>query len=173
MDTKFRVRAFSSHLARTYLSQLVLSSRVIQASSSNAEKSLGMRLERLTYMTMKTHCGEEFKKSVKKNAVSERIDSAIKSMKDEEREKKDDNEKNSLSTYLAEYELSKDQIYSRYLSIDEVGGALSALLGREAQVTWSSKWSDKSIIWVRPPSFGGEKMDKAVTDAIHDALLEQ
>ena len=205
-DKKFKVRAFSSRLARTFLSQLVTSSRVLHCQNTFEEEneikqdasseSLGMRLETLSYLTLNfANSSEPLKnqnkgsssssaaggKAKKTSVISERVQTAIKGAlsssssgaTEEGIEEAAKKKKSRLSTYLAEYELSKDQIYSRYISLDEVGNALAALLGRDAQVTWSAKWSRDWMIWVRPPSFGGEHLDKAVTDAIHDALLEQ
>jgi hypothetical protein len=61
---------------------------------------------------------------------------------------------------------------SRHLSVDEIGSAVSSLLGHDALVTWSTKWERDWIILVRPPTWGDANFDRIVTEAVHDALIE-
>lgn len=78
-----------------------------------------------------------------------------------------------LGTFVVVYELDKAACYSRYLSIEDVGSALAAFLGAEAQVTWSARWAPQWLVLVRPPAWGEDvRLDRPVADAVHDALLE-
>jgi hypothetical protein len=77
-----------------------------------------------------------------------------------------------LSSFAASFKLDKNAMVSRHLGVDDIGSAMSSLLGNDALVTWSAKWEREWIIMVRPPTWGDESFDKVVSEAVHDALLE-
>jgi hypothetical protein len=64
---------------------------------------------------------------------------------------------------------------SKKLSVENVGKSLKDFMGSDAIVTWTEKWCDEWIIIVQPPAWVEEHekdLDFVVTNAVHDALLE-
>ena len=156
---KYNVRALSSRLVRTALSQIVSSSRVEESNT----RTLAMLMDNLTAKTSLLNTGVDSGRSSK--AIDARITSVIGVPKR--------SNVSRLSNYVAVYVLNKSAMLSRHLSVDDIGAALAGFLGSEALVTWSAKWENGWLILVRPPTWGDPSHDKVVTEAVHDALMEQ
>jgi len=151
---KYNARSFSSRLVRTTLSQIVKTSSVIDSSLS---PDMCTKLDFLS------------RASGNNGKLSKTLESRIQSVLPP------DSKKSSLrlSTFAARYVLDKASVLSKQLGIDAIGHSLAAFVGSEGQVTWSAHWSTEWILLVHPPTWGGGDTDKLVTEAVHDALLEQ
>jgi DNA-directed RNA polymerase II subunit RPB1 len=156
---KYNVRALSSRLVRTGLSSIVSTSSVLLCENNEHQESLHIRLDT---MTSKTFINLEG------NGMTKQIDARISSIIGEGKK----SSSVRLSSFAASFKLDKNAMVSRHLGVDDIGSAMSSLLGNDALVTWSAKWEREWIIMVRPPTWGDESFDKVVSEAVHDALLE-
>jgi DNA-directed RNA polymerase II subunit RPB1 len=144
----FNVRKFASRLVRTVLSHIVQKSFVCDSSDDDILKLA------LLYDTLSLPCMSPPPTTKSRKKVATRISSQSESQ---------------LSSFVAVYYLDKSATFSRNLTVEDVGSALSSFLGCDAVVTWTYRWVDEWIVVVRPPSWGD---DRTITEAIHDALLE-
>ena len=161
-ENRFTAGSRASRLVSTSLVNVTKSSRVQKLDSS----SLCMKLATLTSMTCKKISSRQ--PSLPKK-VTDRITSATKSYSAKK------SSINRLSCHVAIFNLDKEAMLSRKLSVDDVGKSLNDVMGSDAIVTWSSKWSDDWTVTVQPPSWTDENeedLDLIITNAIHDALLE-
>ena len=193
-DHKFNARSISSKLAKTSLSQIVCNSKVINVSDDldfeniSNEEDLMFALEMLTMLSFgyKKQCSSPspltsfpetywLNDSVKKLYEAKLL---LSPEKEEEFPKKkttkcDQKNLQRLCNFVSVFEISKAELLSRQLDLEDVGLSLSTLIGPDGIVTWSPKWCKNWIISVRPPTWGFEtKSDRVVSEAILDSLHE-
>jgi DNA-directed RNA polymerase II subunit RPB1 len=104
-----------------------------------------------------------------KNATKSRIASAIESQASglpHEPSK-------TASSYVCVFKLDKTALTQRSLSVNDIVTALRLFVGEEAHVTASKRWCKDWLVSIRPPAFGQHgDMDRCITEAVHDSLLE-
>jgi DNA-directed RNA polymerase II subunit RPB1 len=161
-EERFSASARASRLASTSLSIVTSSSRVCKLDDSTLDM-------RLALLTSKTNTKNRDRSNPLPKKVADRVNSAIKSTS----AKKGDSSR--LSSFVIIFELNKESMLSRKLSIDDVGKSLRDFMGSDAVVTWSAKWCSSWTIVIIPPTWGKDDQDDVddiVANAVHDALLE-
>jgi hypothetical protein len=79
----------------------------------------------------------------------------------------------SASSYVCVFKLDKTALTQRSLSVDDIVNALRLFVGEEAHVISSKRWCKDWLVSIRPPAFGKQgDMDRCITEAVHDSLLE-
>ena len=111
-----------------------------------------------------------------KSATKSRIASAIDthSGKNEKHESSNANptSANAASSYVCVFKLDKTALAQRSLSVDDIVNALRLFVGEEAHVMSTKRWCKDWLVSIRPPAFGQGDMDRCITEAVHDSLLE-
>jgi DNA-directed RNA polymerase II subunit RPB1 len=104
-----------------------------------------------------------------KNATKSRIASAIESQSSFVSQEPSKN----ASSYVCVFKLDKTALTQRSLSINDIVTALRLFVGEEAHVTSTKRWCKDWLVSIRPPAFGQHgDMDRCITEAVHDSLLE-
>ena len=70
------------------------------------------------------------------------------------------------------FKLDKTALTQRSLSVDDIVNALRLFVGEEAHVVSTKRWCKDWLVSIRPPAFGSGDMDRCITEAVHDSLLE-
>ena len=78
----------------------------------------------------------------------------------------------SASSYVCVFKLDKTALTQRSLSVDDIVNALRLFVGEEAHVVATKRWCKDWLVSIRPPAFGHGDMDRCITEAVHDSLLE-
>jgi DNA-directed RNA polymerase II subunit RPB1 len=79
----------------------------------------------------------------------------------------------NASSYVCVFKLDKTALTQRSLSVDDIVNALRLFVGEEAHVISSKRWCKDWLVSIRPPAFGTKgDMDRCITEAVHDSLLE-
>jgi DNA-directed RNA polymerase beta' subunit len=76
------------------------------------------------------------------------------------------------SSYVCVFKLDKTALTQRSLSVDDIVNALRLFVGEEAHVVATKRWCKDWLVSIRPPAFGSGDMDRCITEAVHDSLLE-
>ena len=109
-----------------------------------------------------------------KNSTKSRIASAINSQSHTHTTNNSNTNtaQQKASSYVCVFKLDKTALTQRSLSIEDVTNALRLFVGEEAHVFSSKRWCKDWLVSIRPPAFGQGDMDRCVTEAVHDSLLE-
>jgi len=190
---KFNARAFAARLVKTSLHQVVATSCVVPAEGEGGllqrDAQLCAQLDALCVRSTQREGAAGFavpaasrggaQQLAARRATDSRVANALHASAGSSAEgagkralKRAATPPTRLSSCVVRYELDKAAVCARHLSVDDVGAALAAFMGADAQVTWSARWAEHWLVLVRPPAWGEPRLDRPVTDAVHDALLE-
>ena len=111
-----------------------------------------------------------------KSATKSRIASAIDTHSGGKNEKSEtppsSSNASAASSYVCVFKLDKTALTQRSLSVDDIVNALRLFVGEEAHVVSTKRWCKDWLVSIRPPAFGQGDMDRCITEAVHDSLLE-